>query len=67
MLYEEVTVKNTNLKTLHTAINKCVERIDRVEKCDLSEDSSVGSISAWSQGGPGFKSQQGQEFYNENK
>ena len=32
-----------------------------------SQDSSVGSISAWYRGGPGFKSRQGQEFFNENK
>ena len=32
-----------------------------------SQDSSVGSISAWYWGGPGFKSWQGQEFFNENK
>ena len=32
-----------------------------------SQDSSVGSISAWYRGGPGFKSWQGQEFFNENK
>ena len=31
-----------------------------------SQDSSVGSTSAWYRGGPGFKSQQGQEFFNEN-
>ena len=35
-------------------------------KLDPSQDSSVGSISAWYRGGPGFKSQQGQEFLNEN-
>ena len=32
-----------------------------------SQDSSVGSISAWYWGGPGFKSLQGQKFINENK
>ena len=32
-----------------------------------SQDSSVGSISAWYQGGPGFKYRQGREFFNENK
>ena len=32
-----------------------------------SQDSSVGSISAWYQGRPGFKSRQGREFFNENK
>ena len=34
---------------------------------DPSQDSSVGSILAWNRGGPGFKSQQGREFLNENK
>ena len=32
-----------------------------------SQDSSVGSISARYRGGPGFKSQQRREFFNENK
>ena len=31
-----------------------------------SKDSSVGSISACYWGGPGFKSRQGREFFNEN-
>ena len=31
-----------------------------------SQDSSVGRISAWYWGGPGFKSQQGRELFNEN-
>ena len=31
-----------------------------------SQDSSVGSISAWYRGGSGFKSRQGREFFNEN-
>ena len=35
--------------------------------CYPSQDSSVGSISAWYRGGPGFKSRQGREFFNENK
>ena len=30
-----------------------------------SQDSSVGSISAWFRGGPGFKSWQGREFFSE--
>ena len=33
----------------------------------LSRDNSVGSMLAWYQGGPGFKSRQGQEFFNEYK
>ena len=33
----------------------------------LSLDSSIGSISARYLGGLGFKSQQGREFFNENK
>ena len=33
---------------------------------DPSQDSSVGCISAWYWGGPGLKSWQGQEFFNEN-
>ena len=32
-----------------------------------SQDSSVGSISAWYWGIPRFKSRQRREFYNENK
>ena len=32
-----------------------------------SQDSSVGSISAWYCGGPRFKTQQGQELFNENE
>ena len=32
-----------------------------------SQDSSVGSISAWYWGSPGFKSRQGREFFSENK
>ena len=31
-----------------------------------SQDGSVGSISVWYRGGPGFKSWQGREFFNEN-
>ena len=34
---------------------------------DPSQDSSVGSILAWYWGGPGFKSRQGKEFFNEKK
>ena len=34
---------------------------------DPSQDSSIGSISAWDRGGPGFKSWQGWEFASENK
>ena len=33
-------------------------------KSYLSQDSSVGSISAWYLGGPGFKSQQEREFFS---
>ena len=36
-------------------------------KIDPSQDSSIGSISAWYRKGPGFKSQQGQEFFSESK
>ena len=32
-----------------------------------SQDCSIGSISAWYRGCPGVKSQQGQEFFSENK
>ena len=32
-----------------------------------NQDSSIGSISAWYRGGPGFKSRQGREFFSENK
>ena len=35
--------------------------------CYPSQRSSVGSISAWYWGGPGFKSRQRREFFNENK
>ena len=34
---------------------------------DPSQDSSIGSISAWYWGGPGFKSPKGREFFSENK
>ena len=33
----------------------------------IRQDSSIGSISAWYRGGPGFKSRQGREFFSENK
>ena len=32
-----------------------------------SQDSSIGSISAWYRGSPRFKSRQGREFFSENK
>ena len=35
--------------------------------CNPSQDSSIGSISTWYRGGPGFKSRQGREFFCENK
>ena len=38
-----------------------------ISKQHPSQDSSVGSILAWHRGGPGFKSRQGREFFNENK
>ena len=34
---------------------------------DPNQDSSIGSISAWYRGVPGFKFRQGQEFFSENK
>ena len=34
---------------------------------DPSQDSSIGSISAWYRVGPGFKSRQGREFFSEKK
>ena len=37
----------------------------KVEGYYPSQDSSVGSILAWYQGRPGFKSWQGREFFNE--
>ena len=32
-----------------------------------SQESSIGSISAWHRGGPKFQSRQGQEFFSENQ
>ena len=45
------------------------QRVDGnlVLKTYPSQNSSIGSILAWYWGGPGFKSQQGQEFFSENK
>ena len=36
-------------------------------KKDPSQDSSVGSKLAWYQSGPGFKTWQRRDFFNENK
>ena len=33
---------------------------------DPSQDSSIGSISAWYRESPGFKARQGREFFSEN-
>ena len=50
--------------TLHRGQNK--SRNLNFALYDPSQDSSVGSILAWYPGGPGFISQQGQKFFNEN-
>ena len=34
---------------------------------DPSQVRSIGSLSAWYWGGPGFKSPQGREFFSDNK
>ena len=39
----------------------------RLDSNNSSQDTSIGSISAWYRGGPGFKSRQGREFFRENK
>ena len=39
----------------------------KIREKNPSQDSSGGSILAWYRGGPGFKSRQGREFFNENK
>ena len=51
------TIRNNTMIKVYTVVaNYCP-----------SHDSSIGSISTWYWGGPGYKSWQGQEFFSENK
>ena len=50
-----------------SAFNRAGPHGYKLANRDPSQDSSIDSILAWYRGGPGFNSQQGQEFFSENK
>ena len=63
-LVVQVMIRFSSVDTLPFICRCCLTRNDY---SNLSQDSLVGSISAWYRGGPGFKSQQWKEFFDENK
>ena len=64
-----IQMPQKNILKLHVTMNVRNQRIGMSinDRINSSQDSSVGSISTWYRGGPGFKSQLGREFFNENK